>query len=332
MEVPALLDRQGFLSMRRAVPRTRVPRRPQVVVCMHWSLLPAALLLRRLLSSRLVYDEHDHYEMLALESRGPDRVKRARSWCVGRVHRWSLPRVDVVTCVHLAGGRLEAHLEQWATTVVELHNYPSRRWGGQGSGARSPDRSTAIVYVGGVWKEKGCAAMLDAFLLLADDRSPNPLTLHVFGEGDPDLESRLLAADGVTFHGTSAFDVIRRFLGDHDCLGLVLLEGTPRYSLAATNCQKLYEYLATGTPVLVTNVGEIPNVVADLGGGWVIDAGFEVEELAGSLRGIVAAPEKRRRRGQAAAEAIEREALWWDVEWDKVVRTGVLGPVTGRRV
>jgi glycosyltransferase involved in cell wall biosynthesis len=166
--------------------------------------------------------------------------------------------------------------------------------------------------------------MLDAFLLLAGDESLPPLSLHVFGRGDPEIELRLEASPGVTFHGSSAYDEIVGFLASHDCIGLVLLDATPRYSLVSTNCHKLYEYLAAGAPVLATDVGEIPDIVATLDGGWVIEAGFGVEGLAGALRNIVTQPSELRRRGDAAAAAVEHHALWWEGEWRKVESLGVL--------
>ena len=324
IEDPSLVVRQGVAIMRTAASRSR--RSPDLIVCMHWSLLPLATLLKRVFRVSVIYDEHDHYEMLALEATGPAWANRVRSWWVGRVHARCLPRVDLVTCVHLVGGQLQQHLQSGASRVVELHNYPSRQWGERARHRPPSDGSIAIVYSGGVWEAKGCRGMLDAFLLLADDRSLPPLALHVFGQGDPAIERRLKASVGVIFHGSSTYHEIATFMASHDCLGLVLLDATPRYSLVSTNCHKLYEYLAAGAAVLATDVGEIRDIVASLDGGWTIDAGFDAEALADRLREIIAQPQELRRRGDAAAEAVRRNQLWWDGEWEKVEKLGVLGP------
>jgi len=318
IEDPTLVARRGAVTLRSTDPGRRVPRRPALVVCMHWATLPVSLLLKRLLGAAVVYDEHDDYELLALEARGPAWANRARSWWIGRIHAWCLPHVDLVTCIRLAGGQLQQHLRTLAPAVVELHNYPSQRWGAHDRDPARSDGSIAIVYVGGVWEVKGCRAMLDAFLLIAGTRSLPPLTLHVFGRGDPDLEHALDASPGVTFHGSSSYEDIVGFLTGHDCLGLVLLEATPRYSLVSTNCHKLYEYLAAGVPVLATEVGELADIVATLDGGWTIEPGFDVAELAGKLCEIVARPDELRRRGDAAAAAVQRDGLWWEREWQKV--------------
>jgi len=315
---------QGFVTLRGCAPRSRHRRRPDLIVSMHWSTLPLAVLLGLLFRARVVYDEHDHYELLALEAGGPAWANRWRSRLVRRVHRWCLPRVDVVTCIRLAAGQLQAHLQSQATTVIELHNYPSRRWGVHGQNIDRAESPISLVYVGGIWDVKGCRVMLDAFLLLADDHTLPPLALHVFGRGDPEIERRLEASPGVTFHGSSPYLDIVGFLSGHHCLGLVLLEGTPRYSTVSTNCHKLFEYMATGTAVLVTNTGEIPGIVETLDGGWVIDAEFDAAQLAEVVRAIVTEPQELRRRGDAAAAVVEANALWWDGEWSKVELSGVL--------
>lgn len=324
IEDPALVARRGVATSRSTDPGSQVPTRPALIVCMHWSMLPVASLLKAVLRVPVIYDEHDHYEMLALEAAGPAWANRLRSWWVRRAHRWFLPHVDVVTCVHLAGGQLQRHLRAQSTTVVELHNYPSRRWGERQRGRSPSDGSIEIVYLGGIWEEKGCGAMLDAFALLCDDRPPPAVTMHVFGRGDAEIERRLEAAPGVIWHGSTEPDDIMDFLVCHDCLGLVLLDATPRYSLVSTNCHKLYEYLASGAPVLATNVGDLEDITTALDGGWIMEAGFDAEQLAVTLREIVAQPQELRRRGDAAAAAVVRNDLWWESEWQKVVQLGVL--------
>ena len=336
IEDPALVGTRRFATLRRADPAPRQHgrfQRPALIVCTHWSLLPLAVILKLLFQVPLVYDEHDHYELLAFEAGGPPWANRVRSRVIGIVHAWFLPRTDLVTCIRLAGGQLKASLDARAPTVIELHNYPSRRWA-DGRGDRTdPSDSIAIVYVGGIWAEKGCAAMLDAFVRLADDPSLPTLTLHAFGSGDPEIEQRLSVAARTTFHGSVPYEEIVTFLAEHDCLGLVLLDATARYTQVSTNCHKLYEYLAAGVPVLATDVGELAGIVAAADGGWTIPPGLEAKELADAIREIVSDPQEVRRRGDTAAAAMDRDGLWWDAEWAKVEGTGVLdcsqGPLSG---
>jgi glycosyltransferase involved in cell wall biosynthesis len=321
MEEPALVARRRRSTLGSSDRRGRVSR-PDLVVCMHWVVLPLALAIKFALGVRIVYDEHDDYEMLALEASGQPWSNRVRRWCVARVHALCLAHVDLVTCIHQTGGRLELALHRRASTVVELHNYPSERWAAR-PGERSPSGgSVAVVYIGGVWEEKGCGLMLDALALL--DAAGPPVTLHVFGRGDPSIERRMTATAGVTFHGSVVPDVIIEFLARHECVGLAVFDATDRYSLVSTNPHKLFEYLAAGAPVLATDVGDVGDLIAALDAGWVVEAGADAQTVADALSGIVARPHELRRRGDAAAQAMVRDGRWWSAEWDKVVRSGVL--------
>lgn len=322
IEDATLASRRGWVTLRTDRPRLSPPRRPQLIVALDWSVLPVATLMRRLLGGRLVYDEHDHFELRTLEGPGPDWAGAARSWCIHRLHAWCLPHVDAVSCIRLSGGLLKAHLETMAETVVELHNYPTRRW--RARRRQDRDGTIAIVYIGGIWDVKGCDDMLKAFELLSGEPDLPPITLHTFGTGDPGISRRLRTTPGVTFHGASSYGPIVGFLGGHDCLGLVLLEATARYSLASTNCTKLFEYLAAGAAVLATEVGEIPSILGAVSGGWTLPSGYDAEALAERLREILVDPEEIRRRGEAAAAAMEESAMEWEGEWAKIEGLGVL--------
>jgi glycosyltransferase involved in cell wall biosynthesis len=327
-EDPTLATRRGLATVRGSDAGDQRLRHPEVIVCMHWSTLPVAVGLKFLFGSRVIYDEHDFYEMLALETSGPAWLRRTRSWCVRRVHSSCLPYVDAVTCIRMVDSRLKQQLQLHASTVVELHNYPSRRWRATGR-TRPSDSGVALVYVGSIWQVKGGGSMLDAFEILRADDSLPPLSLQVFGRGDPEIEERLATSAGVVYHGSSSWDQIAGFLTTNDCVGLALLDDTPRYRLVSTNCHKVFEYLASGAPVVVSEVGDLPAIVRDLDGGWTIAAGFSADDLAKLLRTVVVQHTERRRRGDAAADIIRRDDLTWEHEWEKVERLGVLGPQAG---
>jgi len=312
VEQPELLARRGFVVASAGSNAAGV----RLVVCMHWSVLPVALLVGAVCRAPVLYDEHDHYEVLALEASGPAWLNRVRSAVVALVHRVALPRVDLVTCIHLTDGSLRTHLARRASQVVELHNYPSRRWFGAAvSPEADANREVALVYLGGIWAEKGCGVAVDAFELLRADPAAPPCALHVFGQGDPTIEAKLRATPGVTFHGLASSDEILRLLASRPCVGLVLLDATPRYATVSTNCHKLFEYLAAGVPVVATDVGDLARIVGELDGGWVINPGYTPSELASLFASILSLPGEIRRRGAAASAAMDAQDLSWEHEW-----------------
>lgn len=331
MEEPQLVSRRGMVTL-RGQEQTPATWPPGVVVCAHWSVLPAALALKALLGSRVIYDEHDDYEMLALEANGSQRVNELRARLVAAVHARCLPHVDLVTCIRMSGGRLKTQLQQRAPRVVELHNYPSRRWQLSTStapgGTAAPKRESpvALVYVGGLWDVKGGVNMLAAVAELRRDPTVPQVELHVFGSGDPKLKQQAQNTAGVVFHGESTWNEITGFLIANDCVGLALLAPTPRYQMVSTNCHKLYEYMAAAVPVVATDVGDLRQIVTAAGAGWVVSADYTADDLADQLRDIICEPAERHRRGAAAAAAIQKGDMSWEGEWRKVEQAGVLTP------
>jgi glycosyltransferase involved in cell wall biosynthesis len=72
----------------------------------------------------------------------------------------------------------------------------------------------------------------------------------------------------------------------------------------------LLEFMASGKPVVSTNVGSVDQIVVDGETGFVIDEG-DVAALARSLQTLVADPEVRARMGRAA---LERARSLFDVQ------------------
>ncbi len=87
--------------------------------------------------------------------------------------------------------------------------------------------------------------------------------------------------------------------------------------LASNSPAKLYDSLACGTPVLVTNPGWTKAFVEEHGCGWYTPAG-QPEALAAKIRGVLADPEEKERaglNGQAIARRLfDRQQLAAQVE------------------
>ncbi|MGV2337433.1 MAG UNVERIFIED_CONTAM: glycosyltransferase [Planctomycetaceae bacterium] len=96
------------------------------IFCFHWAVLPIAVLLGLLRRIPVIYDEHDHYELNTLEGSGPRLKLLLFSRCVRWIHRFCLPWVALVTCIHQAHSTLLLHLKRWQRNIVALHNYPSQ--------------------------------------------------------------------------------------------------------------------------------------------------------------------------------------------------------------
>ncbi|MEY3460326.1 MAG: hypothetical protein RL215_3483 [Planctomycetota bacterium] len=291
------------------------------VFCFHWIVLPLAVVLGGLLRVPVIYDEHDHYELNTLEGEGSRRKRVFLSRCVRWIHRLFLPWVSVVTCIHQCGGELQRHLQRWQLRTIELHNYPSRIWS-QLAAAREPvpvSSPLCFVYIGGVYAEKGVLTAAEAFCSLGSEVRGRS-ELHIFGDGDPTVIERLRQLPGVNVHNNIAPAGFRDFAVRRRCVGLALLADTPRYQLVGSNCTKLWEYLALGMPVIVSDVGELPDAVQEHSAGLVISAALHPVQLAEAMTRLVEDSVAAEAMSCRAAALMQNPEMTWEAEWKKLWR------------
>jgi len=286
------------------------------IFCFHWAVLPFAVLLGLLRGIPVIYDEHDHYELNTLEGSGPRLKLLLFSRCVRWIHRLCLPWVALVTCIHQSHSTLLLHLQRWQHNIVELHNYPSQIWRNTSPGILLSDR-LCFVYIGGVYAEKGVLTAADAFELLPDSLKQQA-ELHVFGDGDKAVIEQLQKRAGLHVHNNVAPVVFRQFAVQHRCVGLALLADTPRYQLVGTNCTKLWEYLALGMPVIVSDVGELSRAVTESQAGLEINARLDPSDIAAAMLTLLQNPAATHDMSQRAAALMKQQGMTWEDEWQKV--------------
>jgi len=300
--------------------------RLRAIMCFHWLLLPLAVLLGALRRVPVLYDEHDHYELNTLECGGSQVRQKFSGLMVRWIHRVCLRWVSVVTCIHMNQSVLKRHLEQWQSSVVELHNYPITAWRNSSRPLRTSGK-LCFVYIGGVFAEKGPGLAADAFqLLLPEEQSQ--AELHIFGEGCAHLIANLRKTPGVTVHNGVTPEQFRQFAVTHRCVGLSLLAATARYQLVGTNCTKLYEYLALGMPVIATRVGEFPQFIDENQIGLLIDGRMHPDELSSAMRTLLSDAVLFRQMSQNASTLMKQDEMTWEREWTKVEQSGIF---SGRR-
>jgi glycosyltransferase involved in cell wall biosynthesis len=294
-------------------------RRASAIFCFHWAVLPLAVFLGLLRGIPVVYDEHDHYELNTLEGSGPKLKLLLFSRCVRWIHRFCLPWVCLVTCIHQAHSTLLLHLQRWQRNIVALHNYPSQIWRNTVPGIPLSDR-LCFVYIGGVYAEKGVLTAADAFDLLPDSLKQQA-ELHIFGDGDRAVIELLRKRAGLHVHNNVAPVLFRQFAVQHRCVGLALLADTPRYQLVGTNCTKLWEYLALGMPVIVSDVGELSRAVVESQAGLEISARLDPADLTAAMTTLLQNPAATQAMSQRAATLMKQPGMTWEDEWQKVRRS-----------
>ena len=165
----------------------------------------------------------------------------------------------------------------------------------------APPRSgpAQVVAVGRLEAAKGLDDLLAAIATLHDDGLD--LALDVVGRG-PHLDAlRLRAArsgvaEQVTFHGAQPPEEVRRIVRTADLfVSASLSEGISNGVLEA---------MATGVPVVSTEVGGMAEVITDGVDGWLVPAGRPVH-LAAAIAGALDDPVRRAAVGAAGRRRVE---------------------------
>ena len=155
--------------------------------------------------------------------------------------------------------------------------------------------------VGRLVPEKGLLTLLDALAQCRD----LPIRLALIGNGpqaeELDRRTRDLGLQNqVVRRGYVPHTDIARYLATFDVL-TIPSETQPNWKEQFGRV--IIEAMATGTPVLGSDSGEIPHLIARTGGGWSVPE-RSADDLAAMLQHIVASPDERRDRAAAGHDYV----------------------------
>lgn len=144
------------------------------------------------------------------------------------------------------------------------------------------DLNTKIVlYVGNILSSKGCLDLFESFARLKAEQ-PDCILVYV-GKGDAksDIEARAKAlnlSDAVKFAGSQPLETVATWMGAADVVALVShTEGVPNV---------LMEAMASGRPIVATDVGGIPEVVPEFAG--ILVAPHDIDAATDALKKALA--------------------------------------------
>jgi glycosyltransferase involved in cell wall biosynthesis len=208
------------------------------------------------------------------------------------IERWSLRRAaGAYVCNRDAGEILMAKGLRGALRVIPLGVDPGQF--GPVDRSTGPTRPLRVGYVGRLTAQKGVDVLLQAVAARSD------LHLEVVGAGP---ESAALAertvelglADRVVHRGFARQEALPEIYRGFDVLAVPSL---PQPGLLEQFCRVAVEAMASGVPVVASNIGALPEVVGDAG---VLVPPGDPSALATALGGLLEDPGSWHRLRRAA--------------------------------
>jgi glycosyltransferase involved in cell wall biosynthesis len=241
--------------------------RPDVVHANDIATLIPGWVAARLSGARLVYDTHEY-------AVGVPYRKALWAWLAATIERLLIRRCDaVITVSDGIAERLQARYGLRDRPTV-VRNVPDLPLPGEAPDLR--DRmgigsSTLVLHQGAVADGRGGGNLVRAVARMDSAHLLFMGADGAFAEGLARLAAELGAEDRTHFHPPVALSELLSYTTQAD-VGVSLLEDTcDNHRLALPN--KLFEYLAAGLPVVVSDLPEMRRLVSERQVGWVTDPG-----------------------------------------------------------
>lgn len=200
--------------------------------------------------------------------------------------------------------------------VVVVHNYPALDELGEPAEIEFSQRPRSVVYVGSITELRCAEEMVRA---MASAAIPPDVRLRLAGSFETDaLESRLHSMPGwdrVDYVGYCQRSRMQALLSSVRA-GLLLFRPAANHDEAIPN--KLFEYLAAGLPVIISNTMQCCSIVREHECGLVVDPA-DVESIARAILFLIDNPAAAQAMGERGRMLV-RERFQWTSEANKLTK------------
>ncbi|MGC2425215.1 MAG: glycosyltransferase family 4 protein [Nitrospirota bacterium] len=269
-------------------------------------LIPVGLILK-LQGKKAVYDVHEYYRQNLLS-------KRSLPWGVRHLVAYTFDILE--TCVSklydgvIVVDRLTGIKFKGRAQVISNYPYsPKKPLPSKGRG-----KEFKCVYAGGLSADRGLFKMIKA---MEHVNIPARLTLiGPLSDEDRIKAEKMKGYEKVERLGLRSWPDVLNFLPECD-LGLVLLQPVPAYIFAGEGTIKLFEYMASGLPVLSSNFVNLERIIKETGCGSTVDP-TNPNEIAKQIMYFADNPEASGRMGESGIKAV-MEKYNWEKEAEKLL-------------
>lgn len=262
--------------------------------------LVAGILVKVLTRCNLVYDAHEDFASMVLQD-NPLLMKVIRKIELLLVHLF----VDRVITVNHS---LQAYFLKSRTRTHVLMNVPMLNIQRDGGPARSSD--FVIGYIGHIIKGRGYQTLIPVCTYLAEWEIPFKILLVGGGPFKERIEE-LIRENGLQEYfivtGEVEHDRIPSFLQQIN-VGVVLFKPV-RYNNIIGTPNKLFEYMAFGIPLVVSDLPEMRKIVTETHAGILVDP-TDARQIAECIKYLYENPEIAGEMGKNGKKAFENTYNW----------------------
>lgn len=261
-------------------------------------LIGAGALLKLTTNSRVVFDVHENYPLVALRrSWIPRLLQPFAQFSVWLILRLLLPFFDAIVC---ATESIEASFPH--NYKITLKNFADL----DVTNADDAHANNMLVYAGVVFEERGIAQFLEAYLLM---NRIMPVRLRLVGvrSRDISLERQLQRCPSGMIdvlpwmrHEEAMQRISEGTLGLGLDLPLPGSDGPPT---------KFFEYMALGLPIVSANLPLMRRIVEEAGCGIVVDF-RNPQEVADRIVDLLRDPQRIEMMRQRGLQAFTRQYHW----------------------
>ena len=222
----------------------------------------------------------------------PPYMEPPGGWKVGRANRWAFAVLDhLVDANILIAAAGEPNLRQYMATVSlpVVHNSAVVGDMPQSSAVHEPP---VVLFIGELLERKGVIVLLDALDLLAG-RGIDGFELRILGDNRPGLDpdkDRMVAEITARGHGAAMTGPVDR-LEVYRHLSEADLYVFPTYTEGQPFT--VIEALATGVPIVASDIQAISNMIEDGTHGRLVPTG-DAAAFAAAIEELLARPDERR--------------------------------------
>ena len=269
-------------------------------------LLPVGLLLKAVTKRKVIYDVHEDYPKAILAKAWiPHYLRRVASTLFTRVVRVGFRFLDAVIA---AGDDIRGNLPRSSKLVV-IGNFPSLEMVGH-AGVRhrlERDREHAVlIYVGGISESRGVKEMVEAVNYL--EGRARLILVGTFSDSRLDKEIRAKAGNNLEVTGQVPYESIPYYLEQAN-IGIVCYWPDPNNIAASWRNNKLFEYMAAGLPIIVSNFPLWKDITEGNNCGLTVNP-LDPREIAMAVEYLIEHPDEAKKMGENGKKAILEKYNW----------------------